>query len=387
MALNIYRTPRKILSILPCASIPGGCDEHQLGRNQPCLEEGHKAEHVNLKTNLLKLIPKPTSATQSRTPYLLSLPVELLQEISTYLSDSEFAAFGLTCKPLLSTLGTKPWHDLRAQNREDFLNLLILLQRDLPEWRLCRKCNKLHGPKFSTVTLPRAVLTRNSIAAPLIRDTAIYILEPLVPWLKRPRRPLYWITHEHIRLAIAHQIQGSAFGICMSTLSCSGKKTYGTVTPRVRKMEFAYDVQPVITRRNFLWSAAHEISFEFYPDTEKQASQETAVKEVLQCVDLRCCIHCSAGNMTEEILCWMFHKPSDEYSNCVRKVPTHVEQGCGAHTHSCDCAMEYQIVSTTPYGFMVVIWQLLGDKAMDRVFGQRGILRNLYEETKLGLFY
>ena len=385
MALNIYRTPQKILSILPCASVLGGCDEHQLGRNQPCLEEGYKADSVTLKTKLSMFIQKPISVIRPRTSYLLSLPVELLQEISTYLSDSEFAAFGLTCKPLYSTLGTKPWQDLRIQDREDFLNLLVLLQRDLPERRLCRKCDKLHGPKFSTITLPRAVLTRNSIPAPLIRDTAIYLLEPRVPCQKRPRRPLYWITHEHIRLAIAHQVQGSAFGICMNTLSCSGKKAYGAFAPMVRNMEFSYDIKPVITRRNVLWSAAYDISFEFDPSTE---SQQLSVKGVLQRFDLRCCVHCSNGSMTEEILCWMYHKPNEEDSACVRKVQDYgVEQGCAAHTHSCDCATEYQIIPMTQYGFRVVVWQWLGDKADDSVFHQRGILRNLYEETKLGLFF
>ena len=386
MALNIYRTPQKILSILPCASVPGGCDEHQLGRNQPCLEEGCKADSVTLKTKLSMFIQKPISTARPRTSYLLSLPVELLQEISTYLSDSEFAAFGLTCKPLYSTLGTKPWQDLRVQNREDFINLLVLLQRDLPERRLCRKCDKLHGPKFSTITLPRAVLTRNSIPAPLIRDTAIYLLEPRVPCQKRPRRPLYWITHEHTRLAIAHQVHGSTFGICMSTLSCSGKKSYGAFTPMVRNMEFSYDIKPVIARRNVLWSAAYDISVEFNPGMESYVLQQ--LKGVLQRIDLRCCIHCGAGSMTEEILCWMYHKPNEEDSACVRKVQDYeIEKGCAAHTHSCDCATEYQIIPMMQYGFRVVVWQWLGDKADDSVFHQRGILRNLYEETKLGLFF
>ena len=83
----------------------------------------------------------------------------------------------------------------------------------------------------------------------------------------------------------------------------------------------------------------------------------------------------------------MYHKPNEDDNACVRKVQDYeIEQGCAAHTHSCDCATEYQITPMPPYGFRVVVWQWLGDKADDSVFHQRGILRNLYEEARLGLF-
>ncbi|KAF2801884.1 uncharacterized protein BDZ99DRAFT_469385 [Mytilinidion resinicola] len=310
--LNIYRVPGRTLSILPCASIEGGCELHRFGRNQPCLEAATSTEIPSNPpaTTASVLLPKlskrsstflrlssPTVASlripwitlrstktsqnaDAKIPPLLTLPVELLQAISLLLPNSSFVSLTLTCTALATALGTRLWTSLTKSKylndpdgEEEYHSLLILLQRDRPSYRLCKPCGTIHSPRHSTISIPRNVLTKRDAPPSIIRRTALFFLEPglwagfsyLIKGNRievaaditgRTRRPAYWLSHAHIESATAKRI-------CLATLSCKAKYAMpltlyddslddmdsGSLDTT---LEFEYEVTPLRGRRNIL---------------------------------------------------------------------------------------------------------------------------------------
>ncbi|OCK77086.1 hypothetical protein K432DRAFT_384971 [Lepidopterella palustris CBS 459.81] len=375
-ALNLYRNNRGISSILPCASLPGGCQFHETGRNQPCLDKSSdNGEGSKLRTRVSTFFQNRTIANKIPPPHLFSLPVELLQEIASYLADSELIAFSVTCSALFNTFGNSGWAGLRARNRKEFLHLLGLLQRDRRHWRLCCKCDTLHSPRFSTISFPPNVLTRAGESSLWMRFTIVYVLEPYCRGSKGLRRPLYWISREHIRLAISGNI-------CLATLSCSGQKTYERLGRAGMKMNFKYTISPLMVRRNILWHADYEVSFE--TDDHRVCS----LREALEHLDFRCCMHCTNGSMTPEIEYLMRRRrdPNSRHLEEDGHAFIQWQRGCNRHSkEGCACAVDYvvNLLGTGLTAFRVRVWQWFGEKSTDWVLRQPGILRNMYEEAKL----
>ena len=91
-------------------------------------------------------------AILANTP-LMSLPIELLQQINDFLPLSSQACFALSCHRLHAIIGTRSWKELNTQDqskRLEKINFLRLLRRDLSDsshW-LCHRCIKFH-PKDS----------------------------------------------------------------------------------------------------------------------------------------------------------------------------------------------------------------------------------------------
>lgn len=85
--------------------------------------------------------PLPETGLQAHSP-IETLPVEILQQIMRNLSPSSAYAFALCSCRLLEVL------DLQAVRptavSPEFLNLLSLLERDMPDHILCVSCGKLH---------------------------------------------------------------------------------------------------------------------------------------------------------------------------------------------------------------------------------------------------
>jgi hypothetical protein len=82
--------------------------------------------------------PRPSALESS---VLQKIPVDLILEISRHLSPAASFAFGLTCRPIYSTLDSPRDLDENSHTRE----LLTLLARDNPDHVACYYCNKLHA--------------------------------------------------------------------------------------------------------------------------------------------------------------------------------------------------------------------------------------------------
>src|ERR1700723_2821881 len=76
--------------------------------------------------------PKPSfDAILANTP-LMSLPIELLQQINDFLPLSSQACFALSCHRLHTIIGTRSWKELNTQSqpkRLEKINFLRLLRR------------------------------------------------------------------------------------------------------------------------------------------------------------------------------------------------------------------------------------------------------------------
>ncbi|KAF2736608.1 hypothetical protein EJ04DRAFT_521825 [Polyplosphaeria fusca] len=309
---------------------------------------------------------------------LLALPVELLHEIATYLLPFQRVIFSLTCKALRNTVGTGSPQWPKELFKEDVLELLPLLQRDIPQYRLCSPCKTLHLPSRSVVKLSSNKLQRGKILHPMVQA---YLQAPDE---KKCINLLYWLSPEHLRLAAAKQI-------CISTLRCSGTISLSTAFPTVPELHggaFNFTITPVMNRKNVIFHAVYEVIFVCAP-VRYWANSHT--RKLLSYFDMRCCLHCSTGQMLDEMLCVLSHRndglPHGVMHNCVRAWDANEEEGCGHHSHACKCAVEYRIErvmkegETAPVGIRVSIWQWLGDRSDDWVLRQKGVLRNLYEEA------
>lgn len=365
--------------MLPCAHAPASCTEHSLGRIQ------HK-RHINtiIPAIITRLFSFQSSkfATINQTCHLLSLPIELLQEIALYLTLPDRIAITLTCKALYSALGTSLFSGIKELNEKESLDLLIPLQRDKPDYRICGPCKILHSPSRSTITLPRNRLRREKFPPTL----QVYLI---APGGRHDRHPsfLYWLSDEHIRRVISHQI-------CISTLRCSGTFPLSETLPSVPALHdttFTYMMLPNRSRRNLIFLGIYEISFSSAPRLHWSQSY---VRELLQNFDIRCCLHCSTELMLDEMVCVLFHgqEPSGSAGRgssegCTRTRDDPFLDGCGHHFHACECATEYSIegVVRRPGDaamFMrVFVWQWLGGRKDDVVLRERGILRHLHEDA------
>ncbi|KAG4418654.1 hypothetical protein IFR04_008190 [Cadophora malorum] len=95
---------------------------------------------------------------QNTTPLNVSplslLPTELILQIASFLPRDAIAALALSCQSLRLALPNSrfrlPW--------EDKLNLLILLEQDLPGHTVCRYCRKLHAIEKADLYLPTRLM-------------------------------------------------------------------------------------------------------------------------------------------------------------------------------------------------------------------------------------
>lgn len=133
---------------------------------------------------------------------ILSLPTELIQNVSKYL-DVEFQiCLSLSCKQIQNAIGTKCWteeslrrgvHGIYAtgdQSRR--MAFLSYLARDLPGWEYCRECRVLHPPLKSP-----AEWRPNGALKPCLAQHGMIDYHP------RSGEGGYVILLEHIRCAFA----------------------------------------------------------------------------------------------------------------------------------------------------------------------------------------
>ena len=94
-----------------------------------------------LRSRQKKETPRPPSCAPEPHGGLLTLPNELIKEISTLLRPVDLRFFSLTCKRLYSLLCRRARSSLVFEDQKR--QLLLLLEDQLPHWLLCHRCIKL----------------------------------------------------------------------------------------------------------------------------------------------------------------------------------------------------------------------------------------------------
>lgn len=98
-----------------------------------------------------RLLRAPWARTKSRRleehfialPSKLWLPSEIWQHVASFLPLSSQASLALSCRGIAFVLGSIAWQSLR-ENPEELLNLLKLLDYQLPRHLLCFRCQVYH---------------------------------------------------------------------------------------------------------------------------------------------------------------------------------------------------------------------------------------------------
>ncbi|KAF2200194.1 hypothetical protein GQ43DRAFT_464187 [Delitschia confertaspora ATCC 74209] len=395
--MDIYRRQERVYSIQPCAFSKDGCLEHALGRHLPLYKQNLATRSKKSKcSKLLKFLAALArfKKPKRRQCHLFALPVELLQEIASYLSLDSRISFTLSCKALYHTLGSEPCFHIKRFHHDDYIRFLTALQRDMAGYRLCQPCKILHSPTYRNVEPEPNVLRKRSHPGFMTENTAVSLLAPRMRKEKdKDREVLYWLSRDHVELAIAKNI-------CLWTIRCSGvcvmeENIVGrSKGPLIDGTTFSYTMLPVLSQKNMIFHAKYEIEFPVVP--WQHWSHET-IEEILSSFDIRCCIHCSTPYMAEEMAFFLGYpsRPCHRLSQCVRNrvSPQFKEDTCNEHTHGCDCTTEYKIEAIRdergqwPVGLRVYVWQWFGPRGKDATLKERGMLRNLYEDSVLDFLW
>jgi hypothetical protein len=146
---------------------------------------------------------------------ILSLPVELLQQIRSYLPLPSAAAFAFSNRHICDAVGQQLFAELRkTENKVDKLIFLALMQKDQEVW-LCENCERLHPRDFDR---RRFCEDDDGFEYPFG----------------------YRLPSRLVQLAIERQQKGPPYGICPDRLSCAGIFR----TPEQR-LDYAYRVRVV----------------------------------------------------------------------------------------------------------------------------------------------
>lgn len=136
-------------------------DADKLNQN---IKEGEKDSPLDSNTNTIDLAgkndslsrtttlhdsPDSTSPSSKSNPsqilFLTNMPVDFIFEMSKSLPLSSLVALSLTSKTMLSLIGSEVWEELRKPKNESQLwEFLALLDKDLPNHRVCYVCDTLH---------------------------------------------------------------------------------------------------------------------------------------------------------------------------------------------------------------------------------------------------
>ncbi|KAF2708910.1 hypothetical protein K504DRAFT_455839 [Pleomassaria siparia CBS 279.74] len=168
--------------------------------------------HLALQPSEVAFDPRVApSLPPPQTAPICSLPIELVQEIRSYLPNPDVASFCLSTRQIYYAVGTgqlstflssSPNKYSRGTKIERRKNMEIL-ERAFPSHWYCAWCDKFHaqdkegGPKEADKETERACAKCNS-------------------FLHGGEGQGYVLRHHHVRLAINHEVWGPEYGIPLS---------------------------------------------------------------------------------------------------------------------------------------------------------------------------
>ncbi|KKK17905.1 hypothetical protein P175DRAFT_0285795 [Aspergillus ochraceoroseus IBT 24754] len=177
---------------------------------------------------------------------LFSLPREIFDEIVSHLPPDAEACFTLTCKEALNSIGTGSWAHFRGRARRygSHGSLGELLQRDLPGYEYCPRCETLHPP----IKPPYAHRVTRLTKLCLGQDGVLDI------W-PQSQSGGYSIVFAHIREAFASQPASTATSPPIDIFSGEFTHHTGSINYMLRSQAHWIDKNLVIIQEHRLRSA------------------------------------------------------------------------------------------------------------------------------------
>ena len=163
-----------------------------------------------LKLEVASEDPKPEKAPLHGP--LCDLPAEILQLVADFLPTTSAASFALCSRFTYLAIGSQHWHHLRDQaHGEEKRQFLSILERDLPTFVHCHRCNQLH--RRMEYERPR-------------RPSGLAILHvpAMKPCIRRDRIRMVWVfdydLHFHFcQLVMRAYRYGPQYGIPLGALT------------------------------------------------------------------------------------------------------------------------------------------------------------------------
>lgn len=204
--------------------------------------------------------------SSSSPPCLLTLPLELLLQIAGFLPLSSTLCLSLSCKPLYHALGPRTQSSLRIdEHRDQKLQFLDKLARELPRYLLCHACCTLHLRENNNKNVNNSNVDNNN------KKHANAVSERPAPmhWhLYRACEKLpgginccqhYYLRYKLVQLALrTHNLTSPAHGIPVSVLahSCT------TTTWQGQRLEF--ELLPRIVDGRFMLRLRYRLHVTFH---------------------------------------------------------------------------------------------------------------------------
>ncbi|KAF2488598.1 hypothetical protein BU16DRAFT_623347 [Lophium mytilinum] len=217
MADTSQKSPSPI-PILPCAYSPIPCGtHHKAWTSQP--ETSSSILSRFKRSSSLWPSTAESRKTSNSNPFstkqtiFSSLPVELIQHVSTFLSPSSSACLAVTSHFFYAALDGRVWSALAAtKDSAELYSLLQLLQKDDPRYFHCARCCRLHRNIHSPKPGPPTSSPGGTSIPPAGADPsqALFTFSP-----RLPSYPRYSLLHTTI-VSLAHRRKP-----CLHVLACT----------------------------------------------------------------------------------------------------------------------------------------------------------------------
>lgn len=290
---------------LPCRTHPADCNEHKFWRSQQL--PLNKAFSTR-PSRLFRITPSTWSCTRQirrktgpadirnyRKSSIQTLPVELLQQIASYLTPEAEAAFSLTCHDIAHVIGNRALVDNYGKaaswyKKLEFLDVLLPDYSPVDWWR-CNQCMNVH---------------RRSWIGPSQQGPL------LIRWWKKRRQigelrygppddPIYVLGFDEVQLVMDRHFQCKRLkalnGICIESLKCSGSRTYSVNS--TSKIVLHYIFEPRIVIDRLLLRATYQFQFQRTMFLRNFSVEDISIVAFMSKLGFRCCSHLNMNDMDE----------------------------------------------------------------------------------------
>jgi len=315
------------------------------------------------------------------SPNLLTLPTELLLEITAFLPPASVASLSLVSKHLYTIIDPTVFHSLAIKDKQSYIQLLENLQKDRPDLIFCAFCTSLHD---GTPIPPEEIDL----------DDYFCVVHAPIPPTGRLREVVINGKLSHVKAVMVRHDRSAGtlhgLGMCNSRFAFAGKVLL-SFTEEDADMEFSATVfyegrhddsgGPMShNRRRWHWFA-HLTTYKIVLSIplRSDAPRFENLGLVAETLGIRCCNHCPGGAVVEELVCKMAQMLSSRKVKgcaCVNKSG----YKCRNHVHeeSCGCPRAVKIKVVGGFAVEIQVWRY---KIIRSAFAERRRRRS--EKRKL----
>ncbi|KAF2811436.1 uncharacterized protein BDZ99DRAFT_518711 [Mytilinidion resinicola] len=354
---SLERESPNPIPILPCAYSPIPCGtHHKAWQSQPetsisILSKFKRSPSRWPSTAGCRKISNSNSCSTKQTIFS-SLPVELIQHVSSFLSPSSSACLAVTSHFFYAALDGRAWSALAAsKDSSELYSLLQLLQKDDPRYFHCARCCRLHRNIHTPKNCPPASnLGVTSIASQSADPSqALFTFSP-----RLPSHPRYSLLHTTI-ISLAHRQKR-----CIHALACTWSgalpaSSLGLGNRGYEHVFYLHAFTPLFHPSGLLLRARHQITLPVGATGFSKSDIARIVKELGLAIDV------PPTFLVAAIVCKLLHGENGEKPWCKRE--------CLALWRH-EWELEYEVKKVGGSGFEIVTWQRFVKEGWE---GKRGL--------------